>query len=35
MTVIAPNPFLETSDWVLRSSISMLDSCQKKNELNI
>lgn len=30
MTVIAQNPFLETSDGVLRSSISMLDSCQRK-----
>lgn len=30
MAVIAQNPFLETSDGVLRSRISMLDSCQEK-----
>lgn len=30
MAVIAQNPFLETSDGVLRSRISMLDRCQEK-----
>lgn len=34
MTITAQKPFLETSDGVLRSISSVLDSCQK-SKLNI